>query len=350
MIKVQCNKNCGNAANGFCTCQDLTISIGGTCKSFTEPKNFVREDNVVVMDKRGLPSIMVKFTRDPKKEEIHPMFCIGGEIYDEIYISKYKNCVIDGLAYSLPGFDPRMNFSLEEAEDACFSKGEGWHLMTVMEHGFLANQSLANKTLPHGNTDNRVYHGEPEEIAHKYLHGLSPKTWFHDHTIFGVEGLCGGSNEWIRGLRLNNGRLEAPADNDAAMPINLSSDSPLWKPVTADGMPIYLGQKEDRIVFSTAKQTIQKNTIYGQWKDVERYGLRLPDSGLHTDNPLMSMGLFNGEPNANLQVRNDGESMMIVGGTSTMKERAGIFSTQLDQDRENRSTKITFRSAYYRKR
>ena len=67
------------------------------------------EGNVVaIYDNAGIPSFMYKFTRVSNKElfgggdKPHPAFVIGGEVYDEIYISVYQNCEINGKPYSLP--------------------------------------------------------------------------------------------------------------------------------------------------------------------------------------------------------------------------------------------------------
>lgn len=135
-MNVICNRNCVDAVGGKCVRKELEIGKTGLCQNFVEFREFYREDNVVVMDKNGLPSIMVKLTRKQDVKPIHPMFIIGGEVFDEIFISKYKNCIINGLAYSLPMQKPATDVTLEEAEKACFGKGEGWHLMTAMEHGF----------------------------------------------------------------------------------------------------------------------------------------------------------------------------------------------------------------------
>ena len=107
---------------------------------------------------------MYKFTRVSNKElfggsdKPHSAFVIGGEVYDEIYISVYPNCEINGKPYSLPYQKPWTNLTNDEASEACFSKGEGWHLMTAAEWGLIANISLKNGTLPHGNTNNGQYH------------------------------------------------------------------------------------------------------------------------------------------------------------------------------------------------
>lgn len=56
---------------------------------------------VAIYDNAGIPSIMRRFTRVTNKElfggsdKPHPAFVIGGEVYDEIYISVYENCEIN---------------------------------------------------------------------------------------------------------------------------------------------------------------------------------------------------------------------------------------------------------------
>lgn len=108
----------------------------------------VKCDVVAIYDNVGIPSIMRRFTRVTDKElfggsdKPHPAFVIGGEVYDEIYISVYENCNINGKPYSLPFQKAWVNITNDEAAKACFSKGEGWHLLTAAEWGLLANISL----------------------------------------------------------------------------------------------------------------------------------------------------------------------------------------------------------------
>lgn len=40
------------------------------------------------------------------------------------------------------------------------------------------------------------------------LMGPGLDTGTHDHTAFGVDGLCGDIYEWMRGMRLMDGKLE----------------------------------------------------------------------------------------------------------------------------------------------
>ena len=75
-------------------------------------------DVVAIYDDAGIPSIMHRFRKTTNKElfggsnRVHPAFVIDGNTYDEIYISVYQNCVINGKPYSLPYTRPWTNITL----------------------------------------------------------------------------------------------------------------------------------------------------------------------------------------------------------------------------------------------
>lgn len=129
-------------------CRDPEELNTGDMKPLTTPKEVAPGadwDVVAIYDDAGIPSIMHRFRRMSNKElfggsdKPHPAFIIGGEVYDEIYISVYPNVMINGKPYSLPFQKPAGNITLDDFSKACFSKGEGWHPMTAAEWGFLAN-------------------------------------------------------------------------------------------------------------------------------------------------------------------------------------------------------------------
>lgn len=80
----------------------------------------VEHDVVAIYDNAGIPSIMHRFRRVTNKElfggsdAVHPAFIIGGEVYDEIYISVYENTMINGKPYSLPLQEPVTNITMED--------------------------------------------------------------------------------------------------------------------------------------------------------------------------------------------------------------------------------------------
>ncbi len=315
--------------------------------------NNVKEETVVVYDNAGIPSIMRKFSRITNAElfggtdKPHPAFVIGGEVYDEIYISVYPNCDINGKPYSLPFQKLWTNITNDEAAKACFSKGEGWHLMTAAEWGLVANISLKNGTLPHGNTNCGKYNADESEKGTKYddyrtLTGSGPVTWTHNHQADGVHDLCGNVWEMVRGLRIKDGMLQAAKNNDAAMDIDLSEISGDWLPVCDDeNNAVYASVSDGNIVLTTDEDFAQEYDG-GEWDNVETH---CKSEQLH------ELALYEGEPNAYCYIdSSDGEYFPHRGGDWGSGSNAGVFSVSFYEPRSNVDTYVGFRSAYYKKR
>lgn len=89
--------------------------------------------NTVLLDDRGMPSIMVAF---PKfkisdviaggSENIHPAFSVGGAEKDVVYVSKFQNIVMNDRAYSLPFKDPKTGVNFDQSVNYCRNKGTGY--------------------------------------------------------------------------------------------------------------------------------------------------------------------------------------------------------------------------------
>lgn len=356
-MKVLCEGNCRNKMkDGCCGLEEIVLASNGVCGGYVKAPEFEPfcDDIVAIYDKAGIPSIMRRFRRMTNKElfggsdKPHPMFVIGGKVYDEVYISVYPNVIINGKAYSLPMQKPAVNVTQEEAEAACFSKGEGWHLWTAAERGFLANLCLKNGTLPHGNTNYGKYHADENETGecfdgYKTLTGSGPATWNHDHTVFGVADLCGNVWERCRGLRLKDGRLQIAKDNDAAMDIDLTKEGDGWQPlVDYDGKPVRISVTDDGdIAITSEKET--EDTEHGydgcEWGDVT----------LECDAEILrELALFPGEPKAYLYADStSGEYLPLCGGNWNYCAGAGVFHVALASPRSNSDCHFGFRSAYY---
>lgn len=312
----------------------------------------VKEETVVIYDDAGIPSIMRKFSRVTNAElfggsdKPHPAFVIGGEVYDEIYISVYPNCNINGKPYSLPFQKLWTDITNDDAAKACFSKGEGWHLMTAVEWGLIANICAKNGTLPHGNTDYGKYHADGDEKGVTYndggktLAGSGPATWTHNHQPDGVHDLCGNVWEMLRGLRIKDGQLQKAQDNDAAMDIDLSESSEKWLSVSADdGKAVYVSVN-DGIRFTT-DDGISQDYEGCAWEDVE----------MDCDSEqLKALALYNGEEKAYCWIDStDGEYFPIRGGDWHCGANAGVFNVSLISPRAYSFAHLGFRSAYYKK-
>lgn len=167
-------------------------------------------------------------------DAVHPAFIVNGKEVDAIYISKYQNIVMDGIAYSLPYQKPAVNIDYNAATQACERKGAGWHLMSNAEWAAIALWCKANGTIPHGNTLWGKYYYNPNERGFcfdgsKTLTGSGPDTWSHDHTSDGIFDLVGNVWEMVSGIRVTNGRLQVIKDNDVAAGVDMAPTSKAWK-------------------------------------------------------------------------------------------------------------------------
>lgn len=325
-------------------------------KIVTEPKAVqpgVEGNVVAIYDNAGIPSFMYRFKRVSDKElfggsdKPHPAFVIGGEVYDEIYISVYQNCEINRKPYSLPYQKPWTNIDNDAAADACFSKGEGWHLMTAAEWGLIVNLCSKNGVFPHGNTNCGKWHGDENEKGVTYgdggktLTGSGPETWTHDHTSEGVHDLCGNVWEMLRGARMKDGVLEVAKDNDAALDIDLTFAGDDWTAVLADnGKPVRVSV-DDGIMFTT-DEDIEHDYTGDCWEDVDVDCI---------SEQLTELGLYAGEPKTYCYMDStDGEYFPIRGGRWDYGAHAGVFYSDFADARADAYSTVGFRSAYYKKR
>lgn len=159
--------------------------------------------NTVLLDDRGMPSIMVAF---PKfkisdviaggSENIHPAFSVGGAEKDVVYVSKFQNIVMNDRAYSLPFKDPKTGVNFDQSVNYCRNKGTGWGLMPYSLWSAIALWCRKNGTMPRGNNNYGSDHGYPHEkgtptyydsnkIA-RVATGSGPDTWSHNWMPDGI--------------------------------------------------------------------------------------------------------------------------------------------------------------------
>jgi hypothetical protein len=197
---------------------------------------------VVMYDKKGKPSLMTRIPRFNLEDinsalgsGVHPAFIVNGAVKDEIYIGTYQAMLDEELAYSLPGQSPKVNINFDDAKAACVNKGPGFHLMTAWEWSAVSLWCLKNGTQPRGNTSNGKSHeaawerGTPaQDNSAKTRAGTGPATWRHDGTNEGIADMTGNVWEWNDGMKLVDGRLYYPLDNNYILSETLWPASPIY--------------------------------------------------------------------------------------------------------------------------
>lgn len=328
----------------------------------------------VLYDDKGNPSIMniiPKFRLEDVNESlgtgVHPAFIKGGVEKSEIFISTYKNVVLDGRAVSMPG----VKFSIvtrANARNCCKSKGAGWHLMTNHEWAALALWCAARGIKPTGNTNYGRSHVRKYETGVRFdgkapgdtsgtpytLTGSGPKEWTHDQTPNGIADVVGSYYEIVDLLDLREGRFYTPLDNNFDLEESSWPAMDLYVDAKTAGTNDSTIQSNCGVLFSDAvtKKTNEEgwtNPDYGSvtWSSIEfKSGLSVPLLAKQLMiAPLESAGAseFSKLSEGSFYFRNQGTRIALRCGSYSVGSSAGLGYLSLFNDTTNT---LAFRSAF----
>lgn len=329
--------------------------------------------NEILLDDKGLPSVMVKIPKFTIGEllgtsdtTVHPAFKVNGEEKSCIYISKFQNIVVNDRAYSLPNVDPKAGLNYDQAKTYCENKGSGWHLMTNAEWAMIALWCKKNGTMPNGNNS---YGAAAENALEKgivsfsYLDGSTtkngrvftgsgPLAWSHNRQLDGIWDLNGNIWEWVSGYRLVDGEIQIFSDNNAAITgTNTSATSTLWKAVKPDGSLVTPGTSgtlkwdylNSKIVLTTT------NTVSEDGRNQTYESLTAAD-GVTVPTILKVLGIFPADSTSHgsdaFYMCNSGERVSFRGGYWYSTSAAGVFHCYLRNLRSFSDSNLGFRSAF----
>jgi len=316
----------------------------------------------VLYDDKGYPSYMTVIPKfnvediDPTEAMgtgVHPAFVVGGVEKSEFFFGQYPAIVKDGRALSLPGVDPTGYINFDTARAACVDKGPGWHMLSNWEWAAVALWCIKNGFEPRGNTYYGRHHDQVHEQGRRQdglapgtasgtartLTGSGPASWRHDNTLAGVSDMVGNVWEWVDGMKLVNGAVYMPNDN------NFEAVEADW---VAQGVQVSddLGAYKWGAVGDTLPAAGGKSV--SPWKSIlttAGYDALSAATKLRMQQALLDP-FFTDDPFGTFYFDVDGERVPLRGGSWSDTSNAGPGALNLDYVRSYVDTHIGFFPAF----
>ena len=249
-----------------------TVIVPDTLRASVEAASGGRV--TVLYDNLGLPSYMVRvpaFNLEDIHSDFgtgrHPAFVVDGVNKPEIFVGMHLASVYQNRAISIPGLDPAASIDWDTASLRCTAKGSGWHLMTNWEWAAVVlwiMKQVTDEVLPgqpRGNTNFGRAHDEYQETGTRQdggtynpgeatgtartLTGSGPVSWRHDCSPAGIADMVGNIWEWVGGMKIVDGAIYMPNDNNYSMADSNYPDQDATitdaNPWTSDGVAVGAG-------------------------------------------------------------------------------------------------------------
>lgn len=326
--------------------------------------------NTVVYDAQGNPNIMVVVPRFNYEDLELPtlelgtgtptMFQTNGVPRGEVLIGKYLASTMGAGTAVIGGVQPRTSVNFDQAKELCTRKGINWHLFSAHEQAAIALWSIANGTVPRGNTNYGRSHERKLETARRADNGLpgdtagtgrtdtgkGPATWNHDHTDFGIADLVGNVSEWVDQLMLQDGRIIATLDNNPS----IAEENWTKLEVYLDALLAAGGASKLNSKIVTRQGDIGDDNNTGTYTNAEWQKTTKDPSYVTSElmrRLLIESAVETGNATGNLYARNYGKRFPLRGGSWYGGAIAGLGYLFLSFSRVNASSSIGFRPALF---
>lgn len=326
--------------------------------------------NTVVYDAQGNPNIMVVVPRFNYEDLERPdlqlgtgtptMFQTNGAPRSEVLTGKYLASTMGSGTAVIGGVQPRTSVNYDQAKQLCTQKGANWHLMSVHEWAAISLWSIANGTVPRGNTNYGRSHERKFETARRADSGIpgdasgtartdtgkGPASWSHDHTEFGIMDLVGNVYEWLDQMMLQDGRIITTLDNNPSIAEeNWTKHAAYFDALLATSGASKLNSKivtrqgdigDDNNSGTYTGSEWQKTTKDPSYTPIELMRRLLIESAVTTGNAT-----------GNLYVRNYGKRFPLRGGSWSNGADAGLGYLHLIISRVSAVSYVGFRPALF---
>lgn len=325
--------------------------------------------NTVIYDAQGNPNVMVVVPRFTYESlgltdlqlggGTPTAFLTNGSPRGEILIAKYLASAGGTTCSVVGGVQPLTGVNYDQAKSRCTGKGANWHLMSMHEWSAIALWSLANGTVPRGNTNYGRAHDKLHETARRADNGVpgdasgigrtdtgkGPATWTHDHTVHGIHDLVGNIWEWQDQMSLSEGQIKTTLDNDPSVAeVDWVSHPAFYDSTSATGgAPRLNSQVINRL------GAIGDSANAGNSASID-FKLLTKEAGYTPNELLRRLLLETASQNAlqgRVYMRNFGQRLPIRGGVWSSGVNAGLSALYLINSRVSTSNGVGFRPAYF---
>lgn len=347
---------------------------GGVQILMRDPRRKAVEDasggrNTVIYDAQGNSNVMVVVPRftyeslgltDLQLGTGTPTaFLTNGAPRGEILIAKYLASAGGTTCSVVGGVQPLTGVNYDQAKSRCTGKGANWHLMSMHEWAAIALWSLANGTVPRGNTNYGRAHDKLFETARRADNGVpgdasgtgrtdtgkGPTTWTHDNTVHGIHDLVGNIWEWQDQMMLSEGQIKTTIDNNPSVAeVDWVSHPAFYDSTSAAGGAPRLNSQVINRLGAIGDSANAGNSATVDFK-------LLTKDAAYTPSELMRRLLIETATANNLQgrlyMRNFGQRLPIRGGSWGSGVSAGLGALNLVYSRSYSGDGIGFRPAYF---
>lgn len=282
---------------------------------------------------------------------VHNAFSVAGVSKTEILIGMFLSYSYNGgdgaRAVSWPGLYPTGSLDFDQSKTLHTAKNGGvaggWHMMSYWEQSLVTWLSMKMSTEPRGNT----YFGRAHDSGYEYecavrsdglapgtasgtakhRNGSGPDSWSHNAKRWGIHDLVGSMNEWRDGMKIVDGLIKMPVDNDFTLAeASWPSTGVYFDNTTAEtgGAPRLSNARTNALIDPNYSSVAHKDMTLTEGFDGLDLVVRQRMLRANLAPKIASAGSNPFNPKGTVNSRNYGERLPVCGGDWNRVSDAGL--------------------------